>query len=66
MKYPWPKAKDEPSEKMATTETEDQEMEKLRVQLFTGWTDNSTKTEEFSAEVSSEVEMLDSSNMIKE
>lgn len=71
MKYPWPPkfkdVTDHSTEKMATTETDDPEMKNLKVQLFSEWADNSTKNEEFSAnEVSSEVEMLDSSNMIKE
>ncbi|XP_014232133.1 cell division cycle protein 16 homolog [Trichogramma pretiosum] len=47
----------------------EQQIEKLRVNLFSGWGENSSKLEgDFSqvAEISSEVEMLDSSNMKQE
>lgn len=61
------KKADQSADNSTATEGQDQQIDKLRVNLFSGWGENSTKNEEFSInELSSEVEMLDSSNMKQE
>ena len=48
--------------KSIATDNQDQQIDKLRVNLFSGWGENSMENEEISSNQSSEVEMLDSSN----
>ncbi|XP_058792330.1 cell division cycle protein 16 homolog [Phymastichus coffea] len=65
--YPFPgsqRKREQSTNNTSTSEVEDQQMDNLKRNLFSGWGDSSAKNEDFSSnEMSSEIEMADSSNM---